>query len=43
MMVVSSIDSLEVKLVVYLLQEETVRVSEEVCPLAKTKVVGKEG
>ena len=42
-MVISGIDSLEVEPVARLLQESTVLVSEEVCPLAEMKVIGKAG
>ena len=42
-MVISGIDSLEVELVAWLHQESTVLVSEEVCPLIETKVIGKVG
>ena len=41
--VISGIDSLEVEPIAWLLQESTIRVSEEVCPLAETKVIGKAG
>ena len=43
MVVISGMDSLEVELVVRLLHELIVCVSEEVCSLAKMKVIGKVG
>ena len=41
--VVLGIDSLEAEPIAWPLQESTVRVSEEVCPLAKMKVIRKVG
>ena len=41
--VVLGIGYIEVEAIARLLQESTVYVSEEVCPLAKTKVIGKVG
>ena len=41
--VILGIDSLEVEPVAWLLQEPTVSVSEEVCPLTEMKVIGKAG
>ena len=38
-----SIKYIEVEPVVGVLQELSIRVNEEVCPLAKTKVIGKAG
>ena len=38
-----SIKYLEVEPVAGVLQELSIRVNEEVCPLAKTKVIGKAG
>ena len=40
-LVMSSVKSLEVEPVAGILQELSIRVNEEVCPLAKTKVIGK--
>ena len=42
-MVISVIEYLEVDPVVRILQELSIRVSEEVCPLTEMKVIGKEG
>ena len=39
--VVSGIESLEVEPIAWLLEESTIWVSEEVCPLVETKVIGK--
>ena len=41
--VVLGIESLDVDPIAQLLQESTIWVNEEVCPLAETKVVGKTG
>ena len=42
-LVMLSVESLEVELIMGILQDFSIRFNEEVCPLAETKVIGKAG